>query len=170
MNTNEGDSKEIYIENEKNNQNPNVVDSNNISTYEEMGTSNYDNEIIAIPSEEKDSQQKTTVKMKLPLNIPDLQNYPPLNSFSHETETNHSDMDLIDMEEESFYSQSENEHGDDNIWGLLSGVAGNIYEWYDFAVYGLLSSEIGACFFPQSDKKMQLIGSFGVFLAAFVMR
>jgi hypothetical protein len=33
-------------------------------------------------------------------------------------------------EELSFYSASDNEHGDDNIWGLLSGVGGNIYEWY----------------------------------------
>lgn len=32
-------------------------------------------------------------------------------------------------EEISFYSSSENEHGDDNVWGLLSGVGGNIYEW-----------------------------------------
>jgi hypothetical protein len=37
----------------------------------------------------------------------------------------------ISMREEelSFYSNSENEYGDDNIWGLLSGVGGNIYEW-----------------------------------------
>lgn len=32
-------------------------------------------------------------------------------------------------EEISFYSNSENDFGDDNIWGLLSGVGGNIYEW-----------------------------------------
>jgi uncharacterized protein YpuA (DUF1002 family) len=32
-------------------------------------------------------------------------------------------------EELSFYSNSTNEYGDDNIWGLLSGVGGNIYEW-----------------------------------------
>ena len=32
-------------------------------------------------------------------------------------------------EELSFYSNSTNDHGDDNIWGLLSGVGGNIYEW-----------------------------------------
>lgn len=32
-------------------------------------------------------------------------------------------------EELSFYSASENEHGDDDIWGLLSGVCGNIFEW-----------------------------------------
>jgi hypothetical protein len=37
---------------------------------------------------------------------------------------------LMKQEEESFYSASENTHGDDNIWGLLSGVGGNIYEWY----------------------------------------
>lgn len=32
-------------------------------------------------------------------------------------------------EELSFYSNSTNDYGDDNIWGLLSGVGGNIYEW-----------------------------------------
>jgi len=73
-------------------------------------------------------------------------------------------------EELSFYSASDNDHGDDNIWGLLSGVGGNIYEWYDFAVYGLLAAEIGAAFFPQSSKELQLVNSFGVYLAAFVMR
>lgn len=36
---------------------------------------------------------------------------------------------LISAEELSFYSASENAQGDDNIWGLLSGVGGNIYEW-----------------------------------------
>eukprot|EP00549_Striatella_unipunctata_P022342 CAMPEP_0118686820 /NCGR_PEP_ID=MMETSP0800-20121206/8030_1 /TAXON_ID=210618 ORGANISM="Striatella unipunctata, Strain CCMP2910" /NCGR_SAMPLE_ID=MMETSP0800 /ASSEMBLY_ACC=CAM_ASM_000638 /LENGTH=582 /DNA_ID=CAMNT_0006583917 /DNA_START=91 /DNA_END=1839 /DNA_ORIENTATION=- len=77
---------------------------------------------------------------------------------------------LMKEEEESFYSASHNEYGDDNIWGLLSGVGGNIYEWYDFAVYGLLASEIGASFFPKSSKELQLINSFGVYLAAFLMR
>ena len=37
-------------------------------------------------------------------------------------------------EELSFYSASDNDHGDDNIWGLLSGVGGNIYEWYELIV------------------------------------
>eukprot|EP00339_Tiarina_fusa_P026417 CAMPEP_0117043596 /NCGR_PEP_ID=MMETSP0472-20121206/30291_1 /TAXON_ID=693140 ORGANISM="Tiarina fusus, Strain LIS" /NCGR_SAMPLE_ID=MMETSP0472 /ASSEMBLY_ACC=CAM_ASM_000603 /LENGTH=567 /DNA_ID=CAMNT_0004755153 /DNA_START=260 /DNA_END=1963 /DNA_ORIENTATION=+ len=73
-------------------------------------------------------------------------------------------------EELSFYSASDNDHGDDNIWGLLSGVGGNIYEWYDFAVYGLLAPEIGAAFFPDSSDELQLINSFGVYLAAFLMR
>lgn len=74
------------------------------------------------------------------------------------------------LEEQSFYSASENEEGDDNIWGLLSGVGGNVYEWYDFAVYGLLAPEIGSSFFPEASKELQLINSFGVYLAAFLMR
>lgn len=73
-------------------------------------------------------------------------------------------------EELSFYSRSENEYGDDNVWGLLSGVGGNIYEWYDFAVYGLLAPEIGASFFPNTSRELQLINSFGVYFGAFLMR
>jgi len=80
------------------------------------------------------------------------------------------EADVMTAEELSFYSASGNDHGDDNIWGLLSGIGGNIYEWYDFAVYGLLAPEIGAAFFPDSSKKLQLINSFGVYLAAFLMR
>jgi MHS family proline/betaine transporter-like MFS transporter len=41
---------------------------------------------------------------------------------------------------------------------------------YDFAVFGLLAPEIGSAFFPESSKKLQLISSFGVYLAAFLMR
>lgn len=77
---------------------------------------------------------------------------------------------LMKHEEDTFYSQNIPGEGDDNIWGLLSGVGGNIYEWYDFAVYGLLASEIGAAFFPGSSEELQLIQSFGVYLAAFLMR
>jgi len=74
-------------------------------------------------------------------------------------------------EERSFYSLgAEQNEGDDNIWGLLSGVGGNIYEWYDFAVYGLLAPEIGSSFFPEASRELQLINSFGVYSAAFLMR
>jgi hypothetical protein len=41
---------------------------------------------------------------------------------------------------------------------------------YDFAVYGLLAPEIGAAFFPSSSRELQLVNSFGVYLAAFLMR
>jgi MFS transporter, MHS family, proline/betaine transporter len=46
----------------------------------------------------------------------------------------------------------------------------NIFNRYDFAVYGLLAPEIGHSFFPQSSPELQLINSFGVYLAAFLMR
>jgi hypothetical protein len=32
-------------------------------------------------------------------------------------------------EELSFYSASENECGDNDMWGFLSGVCGNLFEW-----------------------------------------
>lgn len=44
------------------------------------------------------------------------------------------------------------------------------HDRYDFATYGLLAPEIGACFFPEVSKELQLINSFGVYLAAFLMR
>ena len=53
----------------------------------------------------------------------------------YENAHRHSDEELTEAEKQmrdeelSFYSNSENEYGDDNIWGLLSGVGGNIYEW-----------------------------------------
>ena len=35
----------------------------------------------------------------------------------------------LKQEEDRFYSAPANEAGDDSIWGLLSGVMGNVYEW-----------------------------------------
>lgn len=37
-------------------------------------------------------------------------------------------------------------------------------------MYGLLAPEIGKSFFPSASKELQLINSFGVYLAAFLMR
>lgn len=51
-------------------------------------------------------------------------------SSSSSTTTLSLNSKLMREEEETFYSAEENQHGDDNIWGLLSGVAGNMYEWY----------------------------------------
>ena len=48
----------------------------------------------------------------------------------HDNDEHMTDAERSMREEElSFYSNSENDYGDDNIWGLLSGVGGNIYEW-----------------------------------------
>jgi hypothetical protein len=56
--------------------------------------------------------------------------------FNNEQDYNEQDQHLTEAEksmrdeELSFYSNSTNDYGDDNIWGLLSGIGGNIYEWY----------------------------------------
>ena len=53
------------------------------------------------------------------------------NDNYHGNYANMTDAERNMKEEElSFYSASDNDCGDDNIWGLLSGIGGNIYEWY----------------------------------------
>src|SRR4051812_33435683 len=53
---------------------------------------------------------------------------------------------------------------------ILAGTAGNIMEWYDFAVYGYFAQVIGRHFFPSHDPVTSLIASFGAFAAGFLMR
>src|SRR5215468_4002566 len=56
-------------------------------------------------------------------------------------------------------------------WRLIAaGTAGNVMEWYDFAVYGYFAATIGRHFFPSSDATTSLIAAFGVFAAGFLMR
>jgi MHS family proline/betaine transporter-like MFS transporter len=54
--------------------------------------------------------------------------------------------------------------------GVLAGVAGNILEWYDFALFGFFAQQIGAHFFPASDPTASLLAAFGTFAAGFLMR
>ncbi|UOD50918.1 MFS transporter [Orrella daihaiensis] len=53
---------------------------------------------------------------------------------------------------------------------LLAGVAGNLLEWFDFAVYGFFAVTIGKIFFPAEDPVAQVIAAFGVFAVGFLMR
>lgn len=53
---------------------------------------------------------------------------------------------------------------------LAAGVAGNLLEWFDFAVYGFFAVTIGKLFFPQEDAVAQVIAAFGVFAVGFLMR
>ncbi|MCP4198554.1 MAG: MFS transporter, partial [Proteobacteria bacterium] len=53
---------------------------------------------------------------------------------------------------------------------LIAGFSGNILEWYDFTVYGFFATVIGSQFFPNEDKVVQLISSFGIFAAGYLMR
>src|SRR5215471_13288657 len=52
---------------------------------------------------------------------------------------------------------------------IVAGIAGNVMEWYDFAVYGYFAQTIGQHFFPSKDPVASLIASFGVFPAGFFM-
>jgi len=53
---------------------------------------------------------------------------------------------------------------------IAAGVAGNVMEWYDFAVYGYFARTIGLLFFPGSDPTTRLIEAYAVFAVGFLMR
>lgn len=53
---------------------------------------------------------------------------------------------------------------------IAAGIAGNLLEWFDFAVYGFFAVTIGKIFFPQEDPVAQVIAAFGVFAVGFLMR
>jgi len=54
--------------------------------------------------------------------------------------------------------------------GLLAGMSGNLMEWYDFALYGVLAATLGELFFPHGSRLVALLSVFGVFAAGYVMR
>ena len=47
---------------------------------------------------------------------------------------------------------------------------GNILEWYDFGLFGLLASYIGETFFPTENKQLYIIETFVVWAGSFAMR
>ena len=62
---------------------------------------------------------------------------------------------------------------DEDILALRSAMiaaVGSIYEWYDFAVYGYLASDIAENFFGGSSARLALLEAFAVYGAAFLMR
>jgi MHS family proline/betaine transporter-like MFS transporter len=52
----------------------------------------------------------------------------------------------------------------------LAGLIGNVLEWFDFAVFGYFSSNIGHQFFPASDPAAQQFQAFAVFALGFLAR
>eukprot|EP00934_Nitzschia_sp_Nitz4_P003095 Nitzschia sp. Nitz4//scaffold7_size249615//136298//137916//NITZ4_001182-RA/size249615-processed-gene-0.198-mRNA-1//-1//CDS//3329558457//3085//frame0 len=53
----------------------------------------------------------------------------------------------------------------------VAGVAGNVLEWYDFAVFGFFSDVLGQVFFPKEQSEdLSVAESFAVFGGAFLMR
>ena len=54
--------------------------------------------------------------------------------------------------------------------GVIAGVAGNVLEWYDFALFGYFAQQIGTHFFPAHNPTASLLAAFGTFAAGFLMR
>ncbi len=53
---------------------------------------------------------------------------------------------------------------------VASGMIGNGLEWYDYALYGQMAALLGTLFFPKGDSGVQLLATFGVFAAGFIVR
>ena len=53
---------------------------------------------------------------------------------------------------------------------LATGIAGNLMEWYDFAIYGYMLPVIGALFFPSEDPVATIIATFSAFAAGYFAR
>lgn len=49
-------------------------------------------------------------------------------------------------------------------------MMGNIFEWYDFALFGYFAPIIGSLFFPTSNKTTQLLSAFAAFAIGYVFR
>jgi MHS family proline/betaine transporter-like MFS transporter len=53
---------------------------------------------------------------------------------------------------------------------VIAGMAGNMMEWYDFALYGVMAPTLGKLFFPQGNNLVSILSVFGVFAAGYIMR
>src|SRR6185295_6150946 len=52
----------------------------------------------------------------------------------------------------------------------FAGLIGNVLEWFDFAVFGYFSAEIGSNFFPGDDPVAQQLKTLAVFAIGFGTR
>lgn len=76
----------------------------------------------------------------------------------------HHHLSAVDALQEQQHQASQ------DFWQTFAGVAGNILEWYDFAIFGFLGDIIGEVFFPPQKGDAATIESFAVFGGAFLMR
>jgi MFS transporter, MHS family, proline/betaine transporter len=56
------------------------------------------------------------------------------------------------------------------LFPALAGAVGNVLEWYDFGLYGLLAPILAPLFFPAQDRMASLIGAYGGFAIGFAAR
>ncbi|MBW8309153.1 MAG: MFS transporter [Candidatus Paracaedibacteraceae bacterium] len=53
---------------------------------------------------------------------------------------------------------------------VTASLIGNLFEWYDFALFGYFAPIIGKLFFPSDNKAVELIAAFGAFAAGYLIR
>ncbi len=53
---------------------------------------------------------------------------------------------------------------------ISTSMVGNLFEFYDFALFGYFAPIIGKLFFPSDNPTVELISAFGVFAAGFIVR
>src|SRR6201996_5983501 len=55
-------------------------------------------------------------------------------------------------------------------WAILSCSLGQLFEVFDFLIFGLFAAQIGRAFFPNTDPIISLLSSLATFGAGFLMR
>lgn len=53
---------------------------------------------------------------------------------------------------------------------LAAGIIGNFIEWFEFGIYAFMAPLIAVNFFPEDNRTAGLLGTFGVFAVAFLVR
>lgn len=70
-----------------------------------------------------------------------------------------------------YYKKNHGKFKNNKTMQTIAGVAGNILEWYDFAVFGYFSDVLGDVFFPPNQEGHKaMMESFAVFGLAFLCR
>lgn len=89
----------------------------------------------------------------------------------HLGNTNHNSNNTNNNEEEASEHVEHQLHFEDDLKTSLAGVAGNILEWYDFAIFGYFSDIIADNFFaPSQEGNASLLETFAVSGLAFLAR
>src|SRR5271166_6071859 len=53
---------------------------------------------------------------------------------------------------------------------IVAATIGNVFEWFDFVVYGFFAVTLAEVFFPTSDPTVSLLVTFGAFGLAYIVR
>src|SRR5262252_3625566 len=53
---------------------------------------------------------------------------------------------------------------------IVAATIGNVFEWFDFVVYGFFAATLAEVFFPAGDPTVSLLIAFGAFGLAYVVR